>query len=81
MGVTGYQILLLVVLALWPVAIFGLLFLMSRLENYVNRVGADTPEEAGLEPVAGQEPEPEVRIRFGDKLVGEPEPEARRAAQ
>jgi hypothetical protein len=79
--VTGYQILLLFVLALWPVGIFGLLFLMSRLENYVNRVEANTPEEAGLEPVEGDEPEREVRIRFGDKVVGEPEPEARRAAQ
>lgn len=78
---TGYQILLLFVLALWPVGIFGLLFLMSRLENYVNRVEANTPEEAGLEPVEGDEPEREVRIRFGDKVVGEPEPEARRAAQ
>jgi hypothetical protein len=79
--VTGYQILLLFVLALWPVGIFGMLFLMSRLENYVNRVEANSPEEAGLEPVEGEEPEREVRIRFGDQVVGEPEPEARRAAQ
>ena len=67
---TGYQVLLLFVLALWPVVIFGLLFFMSRLENYVNRVEANTPEEAGLEPVEGAEPEKEVRIRFGDKVVG-----------
>ena len=78
---TGYQILLLCVLALWPVVIFGLLFFMSRLETYVNRVEANTPEEAGLEPVQGAEPEKEVRIRFGDQVVGEPEPEAHRAAQ
>ncbi|HET7481407.1 MAG TPA: hypothetical protein VFK89_00965 [Actinomycetota bacterium] len=78
---TAYQLLLLVVLVVWPAIIFGLLFLMSRLENYVNRVEANTPEEAGLEPVAGEEPEREVRIRFGDQVVGEPEPEPRRAAQ
>ena len=69
MEVTAYQLLLLVVLALWPVVIFGLLFFMSRLENYVNRVEANTPEEAGLEPVEGEEPEREVRIRFGDQVV------------
>ncbi len=67
---TPYQILLLVILALWPVVIFGLLFLMSRLETYVNRVDADTPEEAGLTPVAGETPEREVSIRFGDQIVG-----------
>ncbi len=68
---TAYQLFLLVVLALWPVVIFGMLFLMSRLENYVNRTDADTPEDAGLEPVSGRSEEREVRIRFGDKIVGE----------
>ena len=69
---TAYQVFLLVVLALWPVVIFGMLFLMNRLENYVNRLNADTPEEAGLEPVSGHTGEREVRIRFGDQIVGEP---------
>ena len=68
---TTYQVFLLVVLVSWPIVIFGVLFLMSRLENYVNRVNADTPEEAGLEPVEGQSEEREVRIRFGDQIVGE----------
>ena len=68
---TTYQVFLLIVLVSWPIVIFGVLFLMSRLENYVNRVNADTPEEAGLEPVEGQSGEREVRIRFGDQIVGE----------
>ena len=68
---TTYQVFLLVVLVSWPIVIFGVLFLMSRLENYVNRVNADTPEEAGLEPVEGKSEEREVRIRFGDQIVGE----------
>lgn len=68
---TAYQVFLLVVLVSWPVVIFGILFLMSRLENYVNRTNADTPQEAGLEPVKGRSDEREVRIRFGDKIVGE----------
>ena len=71
---TAYQVLLLCILVLWPVVIFGLLFLMSRLENYVNRVDAETPEEAGLEPVGGQTREREVQIRFGDQVIGEPSP-------
>jgi hypothetical protein len=68
--VTGYQLFLLVVLVAWPAAIFGLLFAMSRLERYERRVDAATPEQAGLEPVAGSPPEREVRIVFGDKVVG-----------
>ena len=68
---TTYQVFLLVVLVSWPIVIFGVLFLMSRLENYVNRLNADTPEEAGLEPVEGESEEREVRIRFGDQIVGE----------
>jgi hypothetical protein len=71
--VTPYQLFLLVVLVLWPAAIMGLLFLMARLERYESRAAAATPQEAGLEPVAGQSPEREVRIRFGDRVVGEPE--------
>ncbi len=70
-SVTPYQIFLLAVLVLWPVIIFGLLFLMSRLEDYVARVDAASPEEAGLEPVAGRSPEREVRIVYGDRVVGE----------
>jgi hypothetical protein len=67
--VTPYQILLLSILVAWPIVIFGILMLMSRLENYVNRVDAQTPEEAGLEPVEGAPREREVRIRFGDEIV------------
>ena len=70
---TGYQVFLLVVLVAWPIVIFGMLSLMHRLENYVNRLNADTPEEAGLEPVAGTSEDREVRIRFGDQIVGEPD--------
>ncbi|MFN2389491.1 MAG: hypothetical protein ABR575_07820 [Actinomycetota bacterium] len=69
---TPYQLFLLAVLILWPLAIMALLFLMSRLEGYVARVEAHTPQEAGLEPVAGTSPEREVRIVFGDRVVGEP---------
>jgi hypothetical protein len=68
---TAYQAFLLVVLVAWPIVIFGMLFLMSRLENYVNRLNADTPEEAGLEPIEGRSGDREVRIRFGDQIVGE----------
>lgn len=66
-----YRLFLLVVLVLWPVAIIGLLFLMSKLESYVNRSEAATPEEAGLEPVTGSTGDPEVRIVFGDQIVGD----------
>ncbi|MFP5352533.1 MAG: hypothetical protein ACLGIB_08225 [Actinomycetota bacterium] len=67
---TRYQTILLVVLAVWPFAILGLLFLMSRLEGYVARIDASTPEEAGLEPVSGTSSEREVRIVLGDQVVG-----------
>jgi hypothetical protein len=70
---TAYQLFLLSVLVLWPPAIMGLLFLMAKLEHYESRAGATTPEEAGLEPVAGEAPEREVRIVFGDRVIGEPE--------
>jgi hypothetical protein len=53
------------------VAIIGLLFLMSKLESYVNRSEAATPEEAGLEPVTGSTGDREVRIVFGDQVVGD----------
>jgi flagellar basal body-associated protein FliL len=66
-----YRLFLLVVLVLWPVAIMGLLFLMSKLESYVNRSEAATPEEAGVEPVTGSTGDPEVRIVFGDQVVGD----------
>ena len=71
--VTPYQLFLLVILIVWPFGIIGLLFLMARLERFVERTGAETPEEAGLEPVSGRSTEREVRIVFGDKVVGESE--------
>lgn len=68
---TRYQTILLVVLAVWPFAILGLLFLMSRLEGYVARIDANSPQEAGLEPVQGTSSDREVRIVLGDQVVGE----------
>jgi NADH:ubiquinone oxidoreductase subunit 3 (subunit A) len=68
---SGYQGFLLLVLVVWPLAIVGLLFLMSKLENYVERPDADTPEEAGLEPVEGHSPDREVTIVFGEQVIGE----------
>lgn len=68
---TPYQLFLLGVLLLWPVAIVGLLFLMTKLEDYVKRIDASTPEEAGLEPVAGRTTDREVKIVFGEQVVGE----------
>lgn len=73
---SGYQGFLLLVLVMWPVAIVGLLFLMSKLETYVERSGAETPEEAGLEPVQGDSSEREVKIVFGEKVIGDEEPQA-----
>lgn len=78
----GYQIFLLVTLILWPFVIGGLLFAMSKVESRLERTEASTPEEAGLEPVAGAEKEREVRIVFGDQVVGSPDgspPQGRRA--
>ena len=66
----SYQVFLAAVLVTWPVVIFGLLFLMSRMEDSVNRSDAETPKEAGLEPVEGHSGEREVQIRFGDQIVG-----------
>jgi hypothetical protein len=68
---TGYQVFLLLVIIVWPFAIGALLFAMSRIETWIERTDAATPEEAGLEPVAGEERE--VRIVFGDRVVGEPD--------
>ena len=70
---TPYQLFLLAILIVWPFGIIGLLFMMARLERYVERTGAETPSEAGLEPVSGRSPDREVRIVFGDQVVGEPE--------
>jgi hypothetical protein len=71
---TPYQVLLLILLVAWPLAIAGVLFLMQRLEHYVARLDAATPEEAGLVPVEGDSPEREVKIVFEDHVVGDPEP-------
>lgn len=67
---TPYRIFLLLVLVAWPFLIFGLLFLMGRLESYVNRSVAESPAEAGLEPVSGGGGEKEVTIVFGDQVIG-----------
>lgn len=72
---TPYQILLVVLLVAWPLTITGLLFVMQRLEGYVSRLDAQTPEEAGLEPISGETGDREVKIVFDDHVVGE-EPEA-----
>ena len=69
----GYQIFLLVTLIVWPFIIGGLLFAMSKVESRLGRTEANAPEEAGLEPVAGAEKEREVRIVFGDEVVGTPD--------
>lgn len=70
---TPYQFFLLGVLVVWPLVIIGVLFLMSRLETYVKRLDATTPEEAGIEPVTGSPEDREVRVIFGDQVVGEPD--------
>ena len=68
---TGYQVFLLFVLMAWPLAIGAMLFGMQKLERYVAVTDADDPVEAGLEPVSGPSPEREVKIVFGDQVVGE----------
>lgn len=70
---TPYQVFLLAMLVVWPLVITGILFLMSRLETYVARQEAETPEEAGLEPILGTTPDREVKIVFGDRVIGETE--------
>jgi hypothetical protein len=67
---TSYQWLLIAILLVWPLVITALLFVMSRLEVYVNRTDAETPEEAGLAPVRGRTEDREVRIVFGNQVVG-----------
>jgi hypothetical protein len=67
---TLYQLFLLVVLVIWPIAIFVLLFLMDRLESYVARIRVEHPEQAGLEPVSGASEEREVKIVYGDEVIG-----------
>ena len=69
-GLTSYQLLLIAIFFLWPLAITALLFLMAKLETYVSRSEAENPQEAGLEPVSGTPPDREVRIVFGDQVVG-----------
>lgn len=69
---TRYQIFLTAVIVLWPLVITGMLFLMSRIERYVAISEAESPQEAGLEPVRGDTGEKEVRIVFGDKVVTSP---------
>jgi hypothetical protein len=69
----AYRMFLAAVLVLWPLAIVGLLYIMSKLEDYVKRLDADTPREAGLEPVQGKPSEKEVKIVFGGKVVGDSE--------
>lgn len=67
---TRYQLFLLLTLIAWPVILLGTLFLMSRIEQHLARTDAADPEEAGLEPVSGTTEDREVRIVFGDKVIG-----------
>lgn len=71
----GYQLFLLLVFIAWPFVMAGLLFAMSGIETWIERMDAATPEEAGLNPVAGEERE--VKIVFGDRVVGESEEDGR----
>lgn len=73
MEITAYQVFLGAVMLFWPLAIVGLLWLMSKLEHYVSRLDADSPEEAGLEPIEGRSADKEVKIVFGGKVVGDSE--------
>lgn len=68
---TRYQMFLGAILVLWPLIIMSLLFLMSRMEDYIARSDAETPEQAGLEPVHADPEDKEVRIVFGDTVIGE----------
>lgn len=70
---TSYRFFLIFVLVGWPALIAGLLYVMSHLETFVSRAAVETPEAAGLEPVSGHPEEREVKIVFGDKVIGEPE--------
>jgi hypothetical protein len=72
---TPYQIFLAVLLPAWPLMILGLLMLMSRLEERIERNPGRSPAEAGLEPAAGRTAEKEVTIVFdGDVISGNAEP-------
>ena len=73
---SGYEVFFVIVLLLWPIAIAGLLVVMHRLEKFVERTGGETPEQAGVEPVAGTTGDPEVRVVFGAEVVGEETPSA-----
>jgi hypothetical protein len=64
---TPYQLLLLCVLMAWPIAIGCLLVLMGRLEDYVARVNGDSPDQTASVGA----PEREVKIVFGDTVIGE----------
>ena len=68
---TAYQLFLVVILVAWPLVIFGILIAMSKLEDYVARLDADSPQDAGLEPVEGRTEEREVKIVFGEQVIGE----------
>jgi hypothetical protein len=70
---TSYQLFLIITLAAWPFVLAGLLFGMSWIESLIERARASTPEEAGLEPAAGDPAAREVRIVFGDQVVPSPE--------
>lgn len=69
--ITRYQIFLLVTLVLWPLVLMGILFLMGRIESHLARSDASEPTEAGLEPVSGETEDREVKIVFGDQVIGE----------
>lgn len=66
---TPYQIFLFALLPAWPLIILGILMLMSKLEERVERNPGRSPEEAGLLPARGSSPEKEVTIVFGGDVV------------
>ena len=72
---TPYQIFLLAMLPAWPLMILGILMLMSKLEERVERNPGRSPEEAGLEPATGKPREKEVTIVFdGDVVASNADP-------
>ncbi len=77
---TPYQVFLVVMLFVWPLTILGVLMLMAKLEERIERNPARTPEEAGLEPKVGKPEEKEVRIVFDGRVIGEDERAERGAA-
>jgi hypothetical protein len=76
---TPYQVLLLILLVAWPLTIAGLLVVMQRLDRYVARLDAKTPEDAGLEPVEGETGDREVKIVVDEPVAATPEPVAPKA--